>query len=146
MNTTAYHPQTDELAEHFNITLTDMLAKRVEQSGRDWNANLPFVLFAYRASLQELTKELPFYLLYGCGPRLPTILSDRVFVYMPATKACEALFARLCYEPYRIVGQSETGVVVHPVDQPQAYSIRVAYNRIRRCADSAPDVFLADQG
>ena len=107
-----------------------MLAKRVEQSGRDWNANLPFVLFTYRASLQELTKESPFYLLYGCGPRLPTILSDRVFVYMPATKAYEALFAMLCYEPYRIVGQSETGVVVHPVDRPQAYSIRVAYNRI----------------
>ena len=34
-NTTAYHPQTDGLAEYFNKTLTDMLAKRVEQSGRD---------------------------------------------------------------------------------------------------------------
>ena len=31
------------------------------------------MLFAYGASLQELTKESPFYLLYGCDPRLPTI-------------------------------------------------------------------------
>ena len=32
LNTTAYHPQTDGLVEHFNCTLTDMLAKKVEQS------------------------------------------------------------------------------------------------------------------
>ena len=32
------------------------------------------MLFAYRASLQESTKESPFYLLYGCDPKLPTAL------------------------------------------------------------------------
>ena len=35
LNTTAYHPQTDGPAEHFNRILTDILVKRVEQSGRD---------------------------------------------------------------------------------------------------------------
>ena len=34
LNTIAYHPQTDGLAERFNRTLTDMLARKVEQSGR----------------------------------------------------------------------------------------------------------------
>ena len=51
LNTTAYHRQTDGLAEHFNRTLTDMLAKRVERSGKDWDAHLPYVLFAYHTSL-----------------------------------------------------------------------------------------------
>ena len=51
-----------------------MLAKKVEQGGRDWDAHLPFVLFAYSASLQVSTKESPFYLLYGRDPRLPTTL------------------------------------------------------------------------
>ena len=37
-----------------------MLAKRVERSGKDWGAHLPFVRFVYRASLQESTKESPF--------------------------------------------------------------------------------------
>ena len=37
LNTTTYHPG---LAEH----LTEMLAKRVEQSGRDVDAHLPFML------------------------------------------------------------------------------------------------------
>ena len=72
LNTTDYYPQTDGLAEWFYRTLTDMLAKKVEQSGRDCDAHLPFVLFAYHANLQESTKESPFYLLYGSDPRLPT--------------------------------------------------------------------------
>ena len=74
LNTTAYHPQTDGLVERFNRTLTDMLAKKVEQSEKNWDNHLPFVLFAYRASLQESTGESPFYLLYGRDPRLPTTL------------------------------------------------------------------------
>lgn len=51
VNTTAYHPQTDGLVERFNRTLIDMLAKRVERNGNDWDTQLPYVLFAYRASL-----------------------------------------------------------------------------------------------
>jgi len=37
VNTSAYHPQSDGLVERFNRTLTDMLAKTVGQSGRDWD-------------------------------------------------------------------------------------------------------------
>lgn len=72
VNTTAYHPQTDGLVERFNRTLIDMLAKTVDRRGRDWDTQLPYVLFAYRASLQESTRESPFFLLYGRDPRLPT--------------------------------------------------------------------------
>jgi len=71
-NTTAYHPQTDGLVERFNRTLTTMLAKTVDRGGRDWDKHLPYVLFAYRASEQQSTRESPFFLLYGRDPRLPT--------------------------------------------------------------------------
>ena len=74
VNTTAYHPQTDGLVERFNRTLIDMLAKRVERNGNDWDTQLPYVLFAYRASLQESTGESPFFLMHGRDPRLPTEL------------------------------------------------------------------------
>ena len=58
-------------------------------------------------------------------------VGDRVFVYMPAAKACKAYkFARPFYGPYRILEQNELGVVVRPVDKPQSEPIRVAYDRI----------------
>ena len=72
VNTSSYHPQTDGLVERFNRTLTAMLAKTVEKDGRDWDHRLPYVLFAYRTSLQESTRESPFHLLYGRDARLPT--------------------------------------------------------------------------
>ena len=49
-----------------------MLSKCVEKHGRDWNERLPYVLFAYRASVHESTRESPFYLMYGRDARLPT--------------------------------------------------------------------------
>ena len=65
VNTMAYHPLRDGLVERFNRTLTDMLAKKVKKNGRDWDVQLPYVLFAYRASMQESTRDSPFFLLYG---------------------------------------------------------------------------------
>ena len=61
INTTAYHPQTNGLTERFNRILTDMLAKKVDMSGRGWDTHLPFVLFAYQTSMQESIKKSPFY-------------------------------------------------------------------------------------
>ena len=48
-----------------------MIAKSTSD-GSDWDTRLPYVLFAYRSSLQESTKESPFFLLYGRDPRIPT--------------------------------------------------------------------------
>ena len=58
---------------------------------------------------------------YDCKVRLPKFkVGDTAFVYMPAVKACKAYkFARPFHGPYCIVELSKTGVVVHPVDQPQ---------------------------
>ena len=72
VNTTAYHPQTDGLVEHFNLTLTGILTKTTEKGVRDWDTSLSYVLFAYHASMQSSTMESPFFLLYGRDPRLPT--------------------------------------------------------------------------
>ena len=45
-----------------------MLAKTVKKGSRDWDKHLLYVLFVYRASEQQ---SFPFFLLYGCDPRLP---------------------------------------------------------------------------
>lgn len=60
VNTLGYHPQTDGLVEKFNSTLIGMISKVAE---RDWDRHLPFLLFAYRVSIHDSTRESPFYLL-----------------------------------------------------------------------------------
>ena len=43
----------------------------VSDDQRNWDAHLPFVMFAYRTSMNETTGESPFYLFYGRHARLP---------------------------------------------------------------------------
>ena len=73
LNTSGYHPQTNGLCERFNSTIIQMLAKTLERCGHGWDRHLPYVLNAYRVSVQESTKESPFFLLYGRDPTLPTL-------------------------------------------------------------------------
>ena len=72
INTSGYHPQTDGLVEKFNSTLVNMISKSCTITDKDWDDHLDFLLFAYRVSAQDSTKESPFFLLYGRDPRIPT--------------------------------------------------------------------------
>ena len=71
IRTTPYHPQTDGLVERFNQTLLSMLRKFVEDSGKDWDQWLPYLLFAYREVPQASTGFSPFELLYAHQVRGP---------------------------------------------------------------------------
>ena len=55
-----------------------MLSKKVQQDGSEWDLHLPYIQFAYRASIQESTQESPFFLLHGRDPRLPSALNMEV--------------------------------------------------------------------
>ena len=48
-----------------------MLSMLVNEHHKDWDMFIPYVLFAYRTSLQESTQETPFFLVYGRDARLP---------------------------------------------------------------------------
>lgn len=62
------HRLMDGLLERFDQTLTEDSTERREELGQ-----MPtYVLFAYRTSPQESTKESPLYLLYGRQAKLPT--------------------------------------------------------------------------
>ena len=49
-----------------------MISKSCDGRDRDWDTHLPYLLFAYRVSGQESTRESPFFLVYGRDPRVPT--------------------------------------------------------------------------
>ena len=61
INTSRYHPQTDGLVERFHRTLISMLSRYVEKHARDWDHYLPYMLYAYRVTAQESTRESPLY-------------------------------------------------------------------------------------
>ena len=57
LNTTAYHPQCDGMLERMNRTLKSMLRKHVAKFGSQWDRYLPGILWAYRNTPHESTKE-----------------------------------------------------------------------------------------
>jgi hypothetical protein len=71
VNTTAYNPRGNGLIERFNKTLGSALKKAASADHKTWDDKVPFILFAYRTSLQTSTKASPFLLTYGREPKLP---------------------------------------------------------------------------
>ena len=50
MNTTAYHPQTNALVEHFNGTPAQAISMFVSTDQKDWDSHIPSFRFAYRVT------------------------------------------------------------------------------------------------
>jgi len=59
LRTTSYKPLTNGIVERFHRTLNSMLAKTVQESQRDWDEKLPFVLAAYRSTVHSSTGFTP---------------------------------------------------------------------------------------
>ena len=98
INTSGYHPQCDVLVEKINGTLTNMLSKSATKHGCDWDAHLPYLLFAYRVAVQESTQASPFYLLYGREARIPTesaLTQPRTPYQVEFSDYCSELVANL---------------------------------------------------
>ncbi|CAC5393515.1 unnamed protein product [Mytilus coruscus] len=69
--TTAYHPQCDGQVERFNETLLNMLSKHVKEDQKNWDEQIPFLMMAYRCSVNETTGFSPSMLMLGHDLRLP---------------------------------------------------------------------------
>lgn len=69
---TAFHPQTDGMAERYNRTIEEMLRSYVSQTNSiHWDKMLTPLEFAYNSSVNAATGYSPFVLLYGEQPRVP---------------------------------------------------------------------------
>ena len=80
---TAYHPQTDGLAERTIMTLEDMLRRfcawetnfvTPQGYSHDWVTLLPALQYAYNASVHSVTGKAPYHLERGYIPRSPRLL------------------------------------------------------------------------
>src|SRR3954468_18647509 len=81
---TAFHPQTDGQMEHTNRTLEQMLRITVNYQQNDWDEQLPALEFAYNNSVNNSTKETPFFLDNGKHPNVPdNLISPKIPVNIP---------------------------------------------------------------
>eukprot|EP00731_Ephydatia_muelleri_P015048 Em0008g768a len=69
--TSPYHPQSDGLVERFNRTLLNLLSIAVVDAERDWDVQLPLLMFAYRTSMHETNGVTPFEMMFGKEVVLP---------------------------------------------------------------------------
>uniref|UniRef100_A0A8C2JCK1 Gypsy retrotransposon integrase-like protein 1 n=1 Tax=Cyprinus carpio TaxID=7962 RepID=A0A8C2JCK1_CYPCA len=69
--TSPYHPQSDGLIERFNRTLLSMLSLFVDDNQMNWDRLLPYVMMAYRSSIQASTGFTPYKVLFGREMVLP---------------------------------------------------------------------------
>ncbi len=66
--TTSYNPMGDGQAEKAIGTLTNTLSKLVGSNPNDWDLMIPYALWAYRTAKHAVTKETPYFLIYGRDP------------------------------------------------------------------------------
>ena len=69
--TTPYRPMSDGLIERLNRTLQQMLSAFVLENRHTWEDHLPYVLMAYRSTIQETTGCSPNLLMFGREIMLP---------------------------------------------------------------------------
>ena len=72
--TSPYQSQSDGLVERINCTIKRMLKCVVNEAKDDWDNHLPYVMMAYRASVQESTKCTPNLLMLGRETNWPVDL------------------------------------------------------------------------
>jgi len=91
MNTTAYHPECNDMVERFNCTLKLMLCKHADKFGTRWDKHLPGLLWAYKNMPYESTGKKPSFFLFGVDYRA---LSENC--YHLALLKCQTTMRSLC--------------------------------------------------
>ena len=71
IHTTPYHPQMNGSAKRVHQTLQRMIGKLNPEKRRKWPAHIGSIIIAYNSTRSLVTGYSPYYLMFGCRPRLP---------------------------------------------------------------------------
>lgn len=98
IQTSAYHPQTDGMAEKFNGTLKAGIKKYITENKGPWHKALPFILFAYRETPHTTTGFSPFELTFGRCPKGPLDVLKKEWTGSPSKSQDIVSFLTDTYE------------------------------------------------
>ncbi len=77
----AYHPQSQGVLERFHQTLKSMLRTYCLEYEKDWDEEVPLLLFAVRNTVQESLGFSPAELVFGHSPRGPLKMLQEQLIY-----------------------------------------------------------------
>ncbi|MBW0563555.1 hypothetical protein O181_103270 [Austropuccinia psidii MF-1] len=113
---TAYHPQTDGLAERMIQTLEDMVRricaygfelKDFDGFTHDWCTIIPALELAYKTSIRARTNQTPAILEKGWNPKLPQYyLGNDLAEIHPTAANCKGMLDRARKHSVRCMGDS----------------------------------------
>ena len=94
-----YHPQSNGAVERAHQTLRRMIGKLDKEKRCKWKSHLGSVLIAYNATRALVTGYSPYFLMFGCRPRLPIDLLFPTAVRQGSTRTIDdyvlSLYERL---------------------------------------------------
>ena len=74
IQTTAYHPESNEALERSHRTITEYLRHYINADQTDWDEWIPYAMFTLNTTPHTATGYTPFELIYGYKVNLPTTL------------------------------------------------------------------------
>ena len=94
-----YHPQSNGAVERAHQTLRRMIGKLDPEKRHKWKSHLGSVLIAYNATRSLVMGYSPYFLMFGCRPRLPIDLLFPTAMWQGSTRTIDdyvlSLYERL---------------------------------------------------
>lgn len=77
IQTTAYHPQSNGACERSHRTLAEYLRNFIDGDTQNWDTWIPFAMFTYNTTPHTSTHIMPFELIHGFKPNLPSSFKSK---------------------------------------------------------------------